>query len=106
MPKKITISLEDYELKLIKRLARHQRRSVPTMVRALMRMSLNMIRIEENTGWCYSRASGVPPIRRMPVYHKFRNLPFFEGWTKEERDEWILTGKIPDRIIAPEGAVA
>lgn len=88
MPK-ITITVNDCELRLIRRLARHEGRSVPLTAHTLMHMTLQMVRCEERTGLYYGPAPRIPKLPRAK--------PKCEGWTKQERDTWILTGEEPQR---------
>ena len=85
--------VNDNDLKLIKRIARHEHRSVQGTTRSLVNMSLQMVRTEERTGLFYG------PVPKWAQAPKPAPVPKpvsrFIGWTKIERDLYILTGIIP-----------
>ncbi|GEM_PF-6174463 len=90
---KITIMVNDNDLKLIKRIARHEHRSVQGTTRSLVNMSLQMVRTEERTGLFYGPApEWARPPKIAPV---LKPVSRYAGWTKIERDIYILTGIIP-----------
>lgn len=89
---RITITLSDSDAKLVRRLARHDHRSPAGMARALVSMSLQAIRTEEHTGWCYGPEPRVP---HMPVMLLPAPRSPCHAWSKQERDHWILTGEGP-----------
>ena len=81
----VKVNLNEQDIKLVKRLARHEKRGEASMLYVLVKMSLNMIRTEERTGWCYG------PVPQLPALPKPR--PRFAS--KEDRDAWILHGTVP-----------
>lgn len=96
----VNVNLNPYDLKLIRRLARHEKLTQTAMIRHLVKMSLNVVRIEERTGWCYGPE---PKLPRLPADKKKPSR--FEGWTKEQRDAWILNGTRPgDDGVTATGA--
>jgi hypothetical protein len=93
MPK-ITVTVNAYELRLIRRLARHEGRSVPLTAHTLMHMTMQMVRCEERTGLYYGPAPVYSPLQGTKP-HKFKHTAACSSWTKEQRDTWILTGEEP-----------
>lgn len=91
MPK-IIVMVNEFDMRLIKRIAGHLHRKPGRVTRSLVEMSLKTVRIEERTGLYYGPAPRLPKLSRAK--------PRCEGWTKEERDTWILTGEEPQRVQA------
>lgn len=81
----VKVNLNEYDLKLVRRLARHEKRGEASMLNALVKMSLEVVRREERTGWCYGPAPELPPLPPPP--------PRFAS--KEQRDAWVLYGIQP-----------
>jgi hypothetical protein len=101
----ITIKVNDYELKLIKRIARHERMSVPKITGLLAFKTLEIIRQDERTGQFYY--GHVPKLQRLDkspsalwLGHRPKVSAFCADWTKVERDTWILNGIEPARVLA------
>lgn len=92
----LTVNLADHELKFIRRLARHENRSAAKTAATLMHMTMRMLQREERVGIHYGPEPKLPSIKPKP--HKIRIAPRMAGWTKEQRDTWILTGQEPERI--------
>jgi hypothetical protein len=92
----ITIKVNDYELKLIKRIARHERMSVSKITGLLAFKTLQIIRQDERTGqYYYGHVPELPRLQPDPV-----PVSRCTGWTKVERDNWILNGIEPARVPA------
>lgn len=92
MPK-ITIRVNEYDLKLIRRIARHEHRSVPMTAGSLVNMSLQMVRTEERTGLYYGPTPKQDrPPKKMPVQ---KPPSRFAGWTTFDRELYVLTGLLP-----------
>jgi hypothetical protein len=92
MPK-ITLDVSEQEMKLIRRLARHEHRSEARTAATLMHMTMRVIQREERIGIHYGPAPRLPALQPDPV-----PVSKMATWTREERDTWILTGEEPAHV--------
>lgn len=90
---RVVINVSEYELKFLRRLARHENRSAAKTAATLMHMTMRMLQREERVGIHYGPAPRLPRLQPDP-----KPAGRCAGWTKEERDTWILTGEEPERI--------
>lgn len=81
------VNLNESDIKLIRRIARHEKRGEASVLQSLVKMSLGTVRIEERTGLYYGP---VPGDLRAPLP---KPRPRFAS--KEDRDAWVMTGKMP-----------
>lgn len=86
------VNLTEGDVKLIRRLARYGKTGEASILRSLVNMSLEKIRSEERAGWYYG---DMPKELRSPPSRKIRVVSKYDGWTKEQRDAWILYGTLP-----------
>jgi hypothetical protein len=94
---KVTLDVSEHEMKLLRRLARHEHRSEARTAATLMHMTMRMIQREERVGIYY----GPTPRSPRPLgsqRSRVKDGGRCAGWTREERDTWILTGEEPVHV--------
>jgi hypothetical protein len=89
---KMTVAMKERDLKLIKQLALREGRSQANTCQMLISMSLEMIGSGKVPGLCYQSIPLIPP----ELKHESKTKP--ADWTKEQRDNWILTGEGPPEV--------
>lgn len=87
----ITVKLNEYELKMLRRIARLEHRGIGTIAYNLMHITLDQVKQDERVGmFFYGHVPKLPRLAPNPV-----PASRCTGWTKAERDNWILTGQEP-----------